>query len=348
LKKTPAPFARLLVAFLTCVSAQAQQPSSPTVPFEQAARTAALKSALAQPGAAPFHLRAVISEQKNHDPQWDAEVEEWWSSPTRYKRIFHCGRFSQTLIVDGSKTQETDSGQVFPELLRNLTVELTNPIPRFDELAELHLSVTPPDGTPGQIVTRYKIPTTDGAGVTASMDASVALDRQTGLIVYGGNLDWDVALHDFAPFHTLQVPRRLTAQTQGGPRLTAQITLLEDLSPAEASLIRVTRPTAASQQLRIVVVPEPELRKLGVNTPVPHWPDVAEGALSGTMTMRVVVDRTGQVQSIDNFFPKNPALQAAAEQQLVNWRFRPYLDHGAPVQVISTLTFAYDVNRISQ
>jgi hypothetical protein len=318
------------------------------VPFEQAASTAALKSALAQPGAAPFHLRAVISDQKNHDPQWDAEVEEWWSSPTRYKRVFHCARFSQALIVDGSKTQETDSGAVFPELLRNLTVELTNPIPRLDELAALHLPVMSPDGTPGQIVTRYKIPTTDGAGLTGSMDASVAIDRQTGLMVYGGNLDWDVALHDFAPFHDLQVPRRLTAQTQGGPRLTAQMTLLEDLSPADAGTIRVMKPTPAAQQLRVVLVPEPELRKLALHTPAPHWPDMAEGTRSGTITMRVVVDRSGQVQSVDNFFPNNQALQDAAEKQLLDWRFRPYLDHGAPVQVISSLTFSYGAGKASQ
>jgi hypothetical protein len=338
----------ILFALVACITAQAQQTAAPSVPFEKAARAAALKSELIQPGAAPFHLRAVISDQQNHDPKWDAQVEEWWASPTRYKRVFHSARFSQTLIVDGSKVQETDAGPVFPELLRNLTVELTNPIPRLDELAALHLSVTPPDGTPGQIVTSYKIPTSDGAGVTGSLDASVAIDRQSGLMIYGGNLDWDVALHDFAPFHNLQVPRRLTAQAQGGPRLTAQVTLLEDLSPAGAAGIRVTKPTPAAQRLRVVVVPEPELRKLALNTPAPHWPDVAEGALSGTMTMRVVVDRSGQVQSIDNFFCNNPALQAAAEQQLLSWRFRPYLDHGTPVQVISTLTFAYNVSRASR
>ena len=341
-------FQKLVVAFATCVFALAQQPTSPTVPFEQAAGTAALKSALAQPGGAPFHLRAVISEQKNHDPQWDAQVEEWWTSPTHYKRTFHAARFSQTLIVDGAKTQDTDAGPVFPELLRNLTVELTDPIPRLDELAALHLSVTPPDGTPGQIVTAYKIPTTDGAGVTASMDASVAIDRQTGLMVYGGNLDWDVALHDFAPFHSLQVPRRLTAQTQGGPRLTAQITLLEDLSAQDARVIHVTEPTPRAQQLRVVIVAEPVLRKLALDTPAPHWPDMAQGALSGTMTMRVVVDRSGQVQSIDNFFSNNPGLQDPAEKQLLHWRFHPYLDHGAPVQVISTLTFRYQVGRATQ
>jgi hypothetical protein len=344
----PVRFSTLfLLALVACAVMQSQQPASSLVPFEQAARTAALKSALAQPGAAPFHLRAVISDQKNHDPQWDAEVEEWWSSPTRYKRVFHCARFSQTLIVDGSKVQETDSGAVFPELLRNLTVELTNPIPRLDELAALHLSVMPPDGTPGQIVTRYKIPTTDGAGAIGSMDASVAIDRKTGLMVYGGNLDWDVALHDFAPFHGFQVPRRLTAQTQGGPRLTAQMTLLEDLSSSDAGLIRVTKPTPAARQLRVVVVPEPELRKLAFDNPAPDWPDMAESSPSGAITMRVVVDRSGQVQSIDNFFPNKPALQAVAEKQLLGWRFRPYLDRGAPVQVISTLTFSYPVRNAS-
>ena len=264
--------------------------------------------------------------------------------PTRYKRTIHSAHFSQTLLVDGPKTQETDTGHVFPELLRNLSIELTNPIPRLDQLAALHLSVSPPDGAPGQIVTRYKIPTTDGAGSTTTMDASVAIDRQTGLMIYGGNLDWDVALHDFAPFHDLQIPRRLTAQTQGGPRLTAQIMLLEDL-PA-TTLIHITKSTPPAQQLRVLVVPEPDLRKQALNTPIPHWPDLPEGPLSGTMTMRVVVDRTGQVQSIDNFFSTNPALQSAAEQQLLTWRFHPYLDHGTPVQVISTLTFAYNINRL--
>jgi hypothetical protein len=334
-KMLPLGLARVALLILAAGVANAEQA---TVPFEDAARTAALKSTLAQPGGAAFHLRAVILDEKSRDPEWDAEVEEWWASPTRYKRVFHCARFSQTLVVDGARVQETDEGPVFPELLRNLTVELTDPIPRLDELAALHLSVASPDGTAGQIVTRYRIATTDGAGATGSMDASVAIDRKTGLMVYGGNLDWDVALHDFAPFHGLQVARRLTAQTQGGPRLTAQMTLLEDLLPADAGLIRVTRRTPAAQQLRVVVVAEPELRKLALATPAPHWPEVGS---EGTVTMRVVVDRGGQVRFVDNFFPKNAALQAAAEGQLLGWRFRPYLDHGAPVQVISTLTFAH-------
>ncbi|HZY62078.1 MAG TPA: energy transducer TonB, partial [Edaphobacter sp.] len=65
------------------------------------------------------------------------------------------------------------------------------------------------------------------------------------------------------------------------------------------------------------------------------------GARNGAMVMRVIVDREGKVRSVDDFFSDNPGLQQAAQEQIMQWRFRPYLDHGVPVQVISTLTFPF-------
>jgi hypothetical protein len=318
--------------------------SQQMAPLEDVAREAASHSTLAAPGGAPFHLKATISDEKTHDPQYAAQVEEWWQSPTVWRREFHSAAFSQTLIVNGNKVQEQDSGPVFPELLRNLTVELVDTIPRLDELAALHQTVMKPDGKPGQIRAKYTIQGTDGT-TTRDIAASIAISRETGLMVYGGNIDWDVALHDFADFHGKQIARRLTAQTEGGPRLTAQMTLLEDLNPADAKLFVIHKVTPRKKQLRVVVVPEMTMRKLGIAMPAPHWPDIPTGARTGAMSMRIVVDREGNVRSVDNFFSDNPGLQQAAQEQLMKWRFRPYKDHGAPVQVISTLTFPFTLNQ---
>lgn len=317
--------------------------SQQTAPLEEVVREAASRSTLAAPGGAPFHLKATISDEKTHDPQYAATVEEWWQSPHQWRREFHSAAFSQTLVVNDNKVQEQDSGPVFPELLRNLTVELVDTVPRYDQLAALHKSVMRPDGNPGQITVRWTIPGTDGT-TTKDIQASIAISRQTGLMVYGGDIDWDVALHDFADFHGKQIARRLTAQSKGGPRLTAQMTLLEDLNPADKKLLVVHKSTPRKKQLRVVVIPELELRKLSLTTPAPHWPDIATGARSGAMVMRVVVDREGKVQSVDDFFSDNPGLQQAAQEQIMQWRFRPYRDHGAPVQVISTLTFPFALN----
>jgi hypothetical protein len=261
-----------------------------------------------------------------------------------WRREFKSKAFSQTLVVNGSKVQEDDNGPVFPELLRNLTVELVDTVPRLDQLAALHKTVDKPDGSPGQIRAAWTVAGTDGT-TTKSINCSIAISRATGLMMYGGDIDWDVSLHDFADFHGKQIARRLTAQSQGGPQLTAQMTLLEDLGAPDSKLFAIHKATPAKKQLRVVVVPELELRKLALDTPAPHWPDLADGALSGAMVMRVVVDREGNVRSVDDFFSDNKALQQAAQEQIIHWRFRPYLDHGAPVQVISTLTFPFSVSR---
>jgi hypothetical protein len=314
-----------------------------TIPLEDAVKAAASRSTLVSPGAAPFHLQATISDQKQHDPQWDATVEEWWQSPTVWRREFHSLAFSQTILVNGSKVEEHDAGPVFPELLRNLTVELVDTVPRLDQLAALHQTVAKPDGTPGQIRASWFIPGRDGT-TTKSIAASIAISRDTGLMLYGGDIDWDVSLHDFSDFHGKQIARRLTAQSQGGPQLTANMTLLEDLNHTPGLFV-VRKSTPAKHQLRVAVVPELTLRALSLANPVPRWPDLPSGPLVGAMVMRVVVDRQGHVSSVDDFFSDNPALQKAAQQQIIHWRFRPHLDHGIPVQVISTLTFPFAINR---
>ena len=317
--------------------------SQQMIPLEDAVAEAASRSTLAAPSGVPFHLQAKISDETTHDPQYEAVVEEWWQSPTVWRREFHSGAFSQTLIVNGDKVEEQDAGPVFPELLRNLTVELVNTVPRLDQLAALHQSVTKPDGTPGQIRAAWQIPGTDGI-TTKTIAASIAISRDTGLMVYGGDIDWDVALHEYEDFHGKQIARRLTAQSQGGPQLTAKITLLQDLPDSEKRLFLIHKSTPRKKQLRVLVVPEMKLRKLSLETPAPHWPNLLSGARRGAMVMRVVVDREGNVRSIDDFFSDNPGLQQAAQEQLLKWHFRPYLDHGAPVQVISTLTFSFTLS----
>ncbi len=324
-----------LPLLLTVLSMYAQQSAtSAQLPLEQVVRAAAEKSTLAAPGNAPFHLKATIADEKANDPRWTATMEEWWQSPTVYRREFQSPGFSQTLIVNGREMEEHDDGPVFPELLRNLTTELVTTVPRYDQLAALHQTVPQPDGAPGQIVAKWEIPGSYD-GVTKAIQASIAVSRQTGLFTYGGDLDWDVALHDFLGFNGKQIARRLTAQAGRGPTLTAHVTLLEDLGTPAAETFHVSRPTPLRQQLRVQVVKEADLRKQVLAQVKPQWPAPIK---PGAIVMRIVVDRTGQVRSVDDFYSDDPAAQPAAEAAVLQWRFKPRLDHGAPVQVISTVT----------
>jgi len=337
------------------MQAQRQQPEmapGEMAPMEDVVKMVAAKSSLDSEGGAPFHMKATILDAKSHDAQWDATVEEWWKAPGEWRREFHSANFSQTIVVSGGKTEEKDTGAAFPELLRNLTVELVNTVPRIDELAALHQQLMKPDGKKGQIRARYVVTGSDGT-VSHDIQCSLAIDRVTGLFTYGGHIDWDVSLHDFADFHGKQIARRLTAQAQGGPTLTAQMSVLEDLSAADAATIKVKHATKKKNQLRVEVVPELTMRKLAVKSPTPVWPMLSElpkpanartpAKASGSMTMRLVVRRDGTVDSADLYFSDNMGLQKWAEETAMQWKFKPYKDADGPVQVITTLTFPFEL-----
>ena len=70
-------------------------------------------------------------------------------------------------------------------------------------------------------------------------------------------------------------------------------------------------------------------------SPKPQWP---AGTKPGAIVMRILVDRSGQVRSVDDFYSDDPAAQPTAEATVLQWRFKPHVDHGAPVQVLSTVT----------
>ena len=69
------------------------------------------KSDITAVGAKPFHLKAHTFEATNKDNDlYQAEIEEWWAAPDRYKRVIHAKNFSETLIVSGGETSDDITG----------------------------------------------------------------------------------------------------------------------------------------------------------------------------------------------------------------------------------------------
>ncbi len=89
------------------------------------------RSTLDQPGTKPFHLKAVLtpSFERDKDSGRTGEVEIWWTSPTQYRRELRSPEFHQISIVNNGKEWQKNEGDYFPEWLREVAVELIDPIP---------------------------------------------------------------------------------------------------------------------------------------------------------------------------------------------------------------------------
>src|ERR1700679_934852 len=91
-------------------------------------RVAIAKSQITLPGSTPFHLRANVYESTNLDNKgYDAEIEEWWLAPNKWRRTIKSAKFSQTLIVNGDQTGEELTGDYYPNWLRTIVDGINDP-----------------------------------------------------------------------------------------------------------------------------------------------------------------------------------------------------------------------------
>jgi TonB family protein len=86
-----------------------------------------------------------------------------------------------------------------------------------------------------------------------------------------------------------------------------------------------------------VEVPATAMEKLLVHRVDPVYPDAARAAnLSGLVTLRIIVERDGQVSQL-TVLSGAKQLQGAALDAVKWWRFQPYLVSGRPMRVQTTL-----------
>lgn len=87
-------------------------------------------STLAEPGGRPFYLKATITDKDDSKSEFNGTVEEYWLSPTKWRRVVKLRDFSQTRIVNGDQIYEENIGDYFPVHDEMLANEIVDPLPK--------------------------------------------------------------------------------------------------------------------------------------------------------------------------------------------------------------------------
>jgi TonB family protein len=87
-----------------------------------------------------------------------------------------------------------------------------------------------------------------------------------------------------------------------------------------------------------------EFQKRLINSPKPSYPALAQRAgLQGFVRLQVRVKKDGSIE-VQKLLEGEPALADAAINAVKSWRARPALMNGKPVEVISTVTFNFQLH----
>ena len=87
-----------------------------------------------------------------------------------------------------------------------------------------------------------------------------------------------------------------------------------------------------------------ELQKHLVSAPTPVYPDIARRAgVQGIVRLQVRATKDGRIE-VDKILSGSPTLADAAIAAVKKWRVRPFSTAGRPVDVISTVTFNFQLH----
>jgi periplasmic protein TonB len=78
---------------------------------------------------------------------------------------------------------------------------------------------------------------------------------------------------------------------------------------------------------------------------IPRYPPIAvESRTQGTVLLQAVISKTGTIENL-RVVSGNPMLQQAAMDAVSQWRYRPYLLDGQPVEAETTINVVFSLNR---
>jgi len=299
--------------------------------FEQRLANASKKSSLTAPGSPPFHLKLEATDTRHHDPQYNVEIEVWWSGPEKWRREVKSAAFSQTSVQNGQQYHESDSSDYLPWWLHELIQESVDPVP-VAELKNEEVEFT------GRGCAQWETEYTKGTE-NVGVHNSICFDPD-GTVKYLFTNPLGVQFENYQPFKHKLIARSMTVSPRGTD-VKGTITLLEPLKQDE-SLFAIPSESGLNSRMRFLSIPETALEPDDQGNAPITWPVIHNFPATGVMTINVKLDRSGSVREIGLVLSHNAALQDTAVAQVKAWKFKPYLSNGSPVQVNTNIILRYD------
>ncbi len=293
------------------------------------------RSTLVEPGGRPFYLKATIADKDDGKSEFNGKIEEFWLSPTKWRRVVKLRDFSQTLIVNGDLIYEENNGDYFPLHDEMLANEIVDPLPKsaVDLIKQLGLMGAGPGSGQGQCMAEKYF--NDGEGRKTRV--LLAYDCKTGLLIYlwSPTCCYGV-MTDYRKFHS-----KMVAYATKDDPINIRIDSLRDLDAPDESLFVISRPAPPDKRITTEKISETEARTLVVERPEIHWPPITKKPKENSMSVDIVIGRDGRVKEAWIYSPVENAIEDAALTAIRKWTFQPQNVDGVPAQLETSLTIPF-------
>jgi TonB family protein len=324
---------RVLPFLLLLVVPLLSQGQDDTAEFRALIEKSAASTSLTTPGSQPFHFKLEAADSTKVRPEYKTEIEVWWAAPDKWRLELKSPMFSETAVQNGQRYSESTSGDYLPSWLHELMTVPLNPLP-VEELATVEPELS---GMADHRRAQWESPFSDGAN-TISIHNSILFDGVVPKEIFTRTVS--ATLSAYQRFGAKSVPRSFEffdKQTT----IRAYVVGLEQLDDHSDVLFAVAHDTGFNTRTRFVEVSQASLENYKLETPPMVWPVIHNFPDTGVIAVHITLDRAGAIREVGSPISKNVALTNPAAEQIRNWKFRPYLVDGAPVQVSTYISFPF-------
>lgn len=326
--------ALVILGFALGVSALASD--GDRAPLADVAERAVQQSKLTLPGSKPFHLKAEIVETTNPSSEYQAKVEQYWVSPTQWRRTIETPGFSQTLVVNGDQVSEKDAGDYLPWWLRDLVTAMTDPLPMLETLKQIGGPMPKPRGANSNTCADLR---RIGGGI-------FCFEGGHGLLTSAHTIGYSAEFQDFKDFGGKRVARLILIDPEPGTTIQARITELSEFSGGDPGLFAVDNPTPPQEQIKSVTVDEATVRRLA-SDPEVAWPAAENPPTTGKCSVYLTADRAGHIREVWPQGCDNAGLQDSLRETIRKWQLKPATERGIPVQIEAVVNFTFETKLIN-
>jgi TonB family protein len=310
----------------------AAMPSDPKELMLLAAKT----NGLTGDDVKPWHLKATWKMFDEKGGITDQGIyEEFWASPTKYKRTFTGTAFTQTDYGTPRGVLRSGLHQLLPALIGEVRDEFVTPLP--NSLTIEHEDFNRSQRTiDGEKLICLKL---TGVRVDPGLFYCLAKDKPI-LRMRSFAMKSIEILHDHViVFQNHFVAGDLQFIRAGKTALTAHLESIEVIDTIR-ELDFAPSPDATQLHRRISLSSEVAARMIMDNS-APIYPIEAKKAgISGKVTLQAVIGVDGLVveaQAVSG----PPELQQAAIKAVKAWKFKPFLLNGEPLEVNTTINVVF-------
>jgi protein TonB len=292
------------------------------------------KNGLDSPEVQPWHLRGTYTFFDRSGKVDDSGVyEEWWVSPSKYKRSFTSSKFTQVEYANGTGLYRVGSQDWAGGNEMLLRADLLDPLPESEVLKEFKLQRHTDSIANGKfdcVTLSYRM----RSNVTVSKDYFPAYCFDPGLPVLrlsSTGSSSHAAYNQIVSFQDRYVARDLKVSFLNEPRIEFTLEVIESLKESPDAVLKLP-PNATPVDLTSISLTADAARNWPVKLKQasPSYPEEAKHrGIQGTVVMQVKIGKDGHVTGMD-VVSGPELLQGAARNTVQQWMYRPFEVMGEP------------------